>query len=277
MRDWSRRKALKGVLGGAAVTVGLPILDMFLDGNGEALAATGAPIPTRFGTWFWGCGVNQARWIPDIVGRDYDIKAELKPIEPLKNKVTVLSGFNCILSGRANLPHWSGVMATLSGSAPNSGGQNGGSTEYPTIDTLVADAIGTGSRFRSLEVACTGNSGVSYSMRAGATVNPSEVDPISLYQRLFGPEFKDPNAADFKPDPEIMLRQSVLSSVKDDRGALLRYAGLPTRRVSISTLLRSGKTRSNCNYSCRSQRRRKPVSSPSSRSRSLWGLRGTSR
>lgn len=229
MKDWTRRTALRGIAGGAAVTVGLPILDLFLDGNGEAMAATGAPIPVRFGSWFWGCGVNQARWMPDVTGKDYDIKAELKPIQPLRHKVTVLSGFNCILGGRANLPHWSGVMATLTGSAPTSGGMNGGSTSYPTIDTLVADAIGTSTRFRSLEVACTGNPGVSYSMRAGSTVNPSEVDPIALYQRIFGAEFKDPNAADFKPDPEIVLRQSVLSSVKDEREALLKAAGAADR------------------------------------------------
>lgn len=229
MIDLSRRSALKGVLGGAAVTVGLPLLDLFLDGNGEALAATGAPVPTRFGTWFWGCGINQARWMPDVVGKDYDIKAELKPIEPLRDKVTVFSGFNCLLGGKANLAHWSGVMATLTGSAPSRGGQNGGATEYPTIDTLVADAIGTSSRYRSLEIACTGSSAVSYSMRAGSTVNPSEVDPVNLYQRMFGPEFKDPNAAQFKPDPEVMLRQSVLSSVKDEREALLRHAGASDR------------------------------------------------
>jgi hypothetical protein len=64
MADWSRRKILKGMLHGSAVTVALPLLDFFLDNNGEALAS-GAPIPTRFGTWLWGCGINAARWIPD--------------------------------------------------------------------------------------------------------------------------------------------------------------------------------------------------------------------
>jgi hypothetical protein len=213
---------------GSAVIVGLPFLDLFLDGNGEALAA-GAPIPTRFGTWFWGCGVNNARWTPDKLGRDYDLKAELTPIGPHKDKVTVLSGFNCILDGKPNLPHWSGVMATFTGAAPLKGGMGTGSTDLPTIDTLVADAIGTNSRFRSLELACTGNSGVSYSMRAGSTVNPTEVDPVSLYKRIFGPEFKDPNAAEFTPDPAIMLRTSVLSSIKDDRDALLKAVGAADR------------------------------------------------
>src|ERR1700733_279578 len=112
MAKWTRRKVLKGMLGGSAITIALPLLDCFLDGNGEALAS-GAPIPVRFGTWFWGCGVNAARWIPDKVGADYDLKAELLPLAPYQNKATILSGFNCTLGNRPALMHWSGVMATL--------------------------------------------------------------------------------------------------------------------------------------------------------------------
>ena len=77
MANWTRRNILRGMMRGSAVAVALPLLDIFLDDNGEALAASGAPIPTRFGTWFWGCGINAARWIPDKVGADYDLKAEL--------------------------------------------------------------------------------------------------------------------------------------------------------------------------------------------------------
>ena len=228
MAKWTRRNVLKGIMGGAGVTVALPLLDCLLDANGEALAS-GAPLPVRFGTWFWGCGVNAARWTPDKFGSDYDLKAELAPIAPFKDKVTVFSGFNCVLGGRPNLAHWSGIMATFTGAAPSKGGMGGGSTDFPTIDCLVADAIGAGTRFRSIEVACTGQSSVSYSMRAGSTVNPSEVDPISLYRRLFGPEFQDPNAGAFKPDPEVMLRQSVLSAVMEDRVKLMRTVGAADR------------------------------------------------
>jgi hypothetical protein len=216
------------MLQGSAVTVGLPLLDSFLDGNGEALAS-GAPIPVRFGTWFWGCGINAARWVPDKIGTDYDLKAELQPLGPYRNKVSVFSGFNCVLDGRPNLNHWSGIMATFAGASPTKGGMNGGSTDFPTIDCLVADSIGKGTRFPSIEIACTGQPGVSYSMRAGSTVNPSEVDPVSLYKRLFGPEFQDPNSGQFKPDPTILLRQSVLSTVKDDRDKLMRTIGAADR------------------------------------------------
>jgi Protein of unknown function (DUF1552) len=228
MSHWTRRNVMKSFLRGAGTVVALPLLDCFLDGNGAALAA-GAPIPTRFGTWFWGCGINAARWIPDKAGTDYDLKAELRSMEPFRKKLTVLSGFNCVLGGAPNLVHWSGIMATLTGAIPRNGGVTGGSTEAPTLDTLISDAIGGGTRFRSLEIACTGDQKVSYSMRAGSTVNPSEVDPISLYKRLFQSGFKDPNAAEFKPDPAIMLRQSVLSSVKDDRDALMKTVGTADR------------------------------------------------
>jgi hypothetical protein len=228
LTELSRRKVLRAALHGTAVAVGLPLLNAFLDGNGQALAS-GQPLPVRFGTWFWGCGINAARWIPDKVGTGYDFKPELVAMKPFQDKLTVLSGFNCVLGDKPPLMHWSGIMATLTGAVPSKGGTEGGAAEAPTIDCLVADAIGSRSRFRSLGVACTGNPAVSYSMRAGSTVNPSEVDPVKLYQRIFGPEFQDPNAAKFEPDPSLMLRQSVLSSVKDEREELFRKIGSEDR------------------------------------------------
>jgi hypothetical protein len=226
---WTRRKALKGILNASAVTVALPLLDCFLDVNGELLAS-GAPIPVRFGTWFWGCGVNTARWFPDKLGADYDIKDELRPIAKYKNKIDVFSNFNCTLGGKPALNHWSGIMATFTGTCPTKGGMGSGTADAPTIDTIVADSLGAGTRFKSLEVACTGQAGVSYSMRQGSTVNPSEVDPVNFYKRIFGPEFQDPNKATFTPDPAIMMRQSVLSSVKDEREKLMRAIGATDRQ-----------------------------------------------
>ena len=65
---FSRRSVLRGMLGGAAVYMGLPALDVFLNGNGTAFA-NGAPLPVRFGTYFWGLGLTDTptggtRWVP---------------------------------------------------------------------------------------------------------------------------------------------------------------------------------------------------------------------
>jgi hypothetical protein len=222
---FTRRTALRGMLGGGAVTVALPFLDCFLNDNGTALAATGRPLPVRFGTWFWGCGLTPGRWIPQKLGAGYDIPPELKPLEAFKERLTIFSGFKANTDGKGAVPHYTGSMSILTGSAPKAQGQ----VEAPTLDTLVADTIGTQTRFRSLEVTATGNPVDSNSRRSSAVINASEPSPLGFYQRLFGPDFKDPNAADFKPDPRVMVRKSALSAIKDQRDALLGEVGIADR------------------------------------------------
>ena len=222
---FDRRTALKGMLGGGAVTVALPFLDCFLNTNGTALAATGAPLPTRFGTWFWGCGLTPGRWIPQKIGAGYDMPPELKPLEAFRDRLSIFSGFKANTDGKGAVPHYTGSMAIMTGAAPKAQGM----VEAPTFDTMVADTIGAQSRFRSLEVTATGNPSDSNSRRSSAVINASEPSPLAFYQRLFGPEFKDPNAADFKPDPKVMVRKSALSAIKEQRDALLIEVGAADR------------------------------------------------
>jgi hypothetical protein len=217
---FTRRMALKGMVGGAAVTVGLPLLDCFLNANGTALAA-GGRLPQRFGTWFWGCGMTPDRFVPKTLGAGYDIPVELQPLAPFKDQCVVLTGFKAILDGRSNFPHTSGNIAVRTGAAPDKADE----FVNPTIDVLVGDVIGTGTRFRSLEMTATGDPRHSYSSRSAGARNASEPSPVALYARLFGPEFQDPNAADFKPDPKVMLRKSVLSAVAEHRAHFLRDLG----------------------------------------------------
>jgi hypothetical protein len=222
---FDRRTALRGMLGGGAVTVALPFLDCFLNTNGTALAATGAPLPLRFGTWFWGCGLTPGRWIPQKIGASYDMPPELKPLEAFKDRLSIFSGFKANTDGKGAVPHYTGSMAIMTGAAPK--GQ--GMVEAPTFDTMVADTIGGQTRFRSLEVTATGNPSDSNSRRSSAVINASEPSPLAFYTRIFGPEFKDPNAADFKPDPKVMVRKSALSAIKDQRDALLGEVGAADR------------------------------------------------
>lgn len=224
-RHISRRTVLRGLLGGAAVSVGLPLLDCFLDGNGTALAQ-GAPLPLRFGTWFWGCGMNPDRWIPASEGEDYELPPELVALAGVRQHVTVLSGFNTVLDGRANLPHWTGVMATLTGSVPSVDPE----VPAPTLDVLISGAVGGATRFRSLEVNCTGVPGQTYSRASESIVNASTVSPLELYTRVFGPGFIDPRGGPSTPDPRTLLRQSALSAVREDATRLERQLGSHDRQ-----------------------------------------------
>ncbi|MBW2268668.1 MAG: DUF1552 domain-containing protein [Deltaproteobacteria bacterium] len=225
MSGLDRRTFLRGVMGGAAVSVGLPLFDGFLNVNGTALAS-GAPLPLRFGTWFWGCGMNPERWNPTAEGADYELGPELQAIAGVQEHVTVLSGFNMNLDGEANHPHKSGVMGMLTGTAP----PKPDDVPAPTLDILISDELGSATRFRSLEMAATGSAKHSYSRRGQNVVNAAEVSPLALYTRIFGTGFQDPNAAEFEPDPRVLLRQSVISAVKDDRTRLESQLGAHDRR-----------------------------------------------
>jgi len=219
MHHVKRRSVLRGVMSGTAVSVGLPFLDCFLNTNGTALAATGTQLPTRFGTWFWGLGLNPGRWEPKEEGKMNEMGVELQPLNAYKDRMNVFSGLKAFLDGKPLQVHNSGSSAILTGSCPR------GTASAPSIDTIVADAIGTTTRFRSLEAASAGNATHSQSRRSGAVVNPAEVSPAALYTRIFGAEFQDPNASSFTPDPAIMARRSALSAVIEDRKSFEKTLG----------------------------------------------------
>jgi hypothetical protein len=217
----SRRRFLRGALGATAVTVGLPFLDCFLDGNGGALAAGGAPLPMRFGTWFWGCGLTPGRWEPKTLGANYQMPPELEMLTPYRDQLSIFSGFKTFLDGNALVPHVSGQRGIITGTT--------GKEPDPSIDVLIADAVGANTRFRSLEVSPMGNPNNTISRRSNSIINAAEGSPAALYARLFGADFRDPNAADFKPDPRTMAQKSVLSAIKEPRESLARQLGAADR------------------------------------------------
>jgi hypothetical protein len=225
-RRFTRRSLLRGMIGGATVGLGLPLLNLFLNTNGNAYA-DGSRIPVRFGTYFWGLGLTDTpaggtRWVPQKTGHGYEITPELQAIAAVKDKVSVFSGFRAIPDSKPNLVHWSGHASILSGTAPSSTSR----FEAPSLDTKVADALGGATRFRVLDIdASVSRRPVSYSTRTGSTFASPDVTPLELYRRLFGEGFQDPNSDNWSPDPSIMLRQSVLSAVTDQRKALLASVG----------------------------------------------------
>ena len=60
LKDQPPKRLMRGTLRGYGdFEVGLPLLDCcLLNDNGTAMAATGRPLPVRFGTWFWGLGCH---------------------------------------------------------------------------------------------------------------------------------------------------------------------------------------------------------------------------
>lgn len=216
-----RRTLLRGLFHGSAVTVALPFLDCFLDGSGQALAATGERIPTRFGTYFWGCGLTKALYLPKSTGQNYEATPQLAALEPYRKKINLISGLRAFADDHPNIQHWTGVASISTGMAPAADRQ----FQCETIDQTIANAIGRGTRFKSIEASCSGNKSESYSSLGGLNTNPAESTPLALYTRLFGPGFQDPSNGNWKPDPQVMLEQSALSVVSDERKAMMQSLG----------------------------------------------------
>src|SRR6202789_1702373 len=93
-----RRSVLRGAVQGAAIGVALPFLDCFLNENGTALAS-GAPLPVRFGTWFWGLGHTPGRGISEE-GPQISFREECQPLNPYKQLINYYSNFATLLDGR---------------------------------------------------------------------------------------------------------------------------------------------------------------------------------
>lgn len=218
----SRRSLLKGTIAGSAVTVGLPFLDCMLNESGTALAA-GAPLPVRFGTWFWGLGHTPGHGVEEKAATSTGItfKGEAAALARHKDIINFFGKFNMPLDGRSNYPHASGWIASRTGSAPDRDQE----IPAPTFDLMIADKIGNRTRLKTIDLSCTGNPNHCYSARGTYTRTAAEVSPAVFYARLFGTDFVDPNKAEFTPDPRVMVRQSVLSAVKEERQQFMREIG----------------------------------------------------
>lgn len=227
-RPVTRRSVLRGALGGLSAGVSLPFLDAFLNENGTALAATGAPLPVRFGTWYWGLGHTPGHAIEPKTRTSEGIGflTECEALKPHAKWLNYFGGFNMPLDGRSNYTHFSGWVASRTGSAPASNSE----IPAPTLDLLIADQIATGTRFQTIDATACGIARENYSARGTNSRAAAEASPERLYSRIFGVEFADPNKADFKPDPRMMVRRSVLSAVSEDRQALLKKVGAADRQ-----------------------------------------------
>ena len=221
----TRRRVLRGMLGGSAVTLALPLLDCYLNTNGTALAA-GGKMPVRFGSWFWGLGMNSAIFVPKKTGMGYDLPEEIASWKNVSQHINLFTGFTAFRDGDPNLCHYTGWVINATGQSPAAGGDKPGTT----LDHTISNQIGRTTRFKNLTVCCTGDARSTVSYESANAPTPPDASPLNFYPRLFGPSFQDPNAPEFKPNPRLMVRKSVLSGVSDEIKGLEKEVGAADRQ-----------------------------------------------
>ena len=231
----SRRHVLRGLAGGAAVSVALPPLEAMMNDNGTAYA-NGEALPVRFISFFWGNGVINSRWEPAITGPGWELSEELQPFAPVKDYVSICSG---IQNRCANaITHHEG-MTGFSGYTFNPTGGPGFASNYggPTIDQVIADAIAERvvTPIRSMQVQCSkgfspadnGTTATTISVRGEpGSLTPlyAEANPVQVWENIFG---------SFVPQPDdSALRLSILDAVRDDADKLRpRLGSLDNQRL----------------------------------------------
>src|SRR3954466_5891661 len=83
----SRRTLLKG----AGAALALPLLDAMIPAA-TALAQTAAAAKPRLAFIYFPHGAIMDHWTPTTEGKDFELSPILKPLEPFKSKLTVVSG-----------------------------------------------------------------------------------------------------------------------------------------------------------------------------------------
>lgn len=228
-----RRTVLRGLLGGAAVSVWLPPLEAMFNSNGTAYA-DGHAVPKRFGLFYWGNGVKLDRWVPSGTGPGYPLSHALQPLDPVRDYVSVVSGMD-IMTGNER-GHHAGTVGIMSGSpmVPQDpmGAPYASTFSAPSLDQVVASHIGDATRFRSLEFGVSNHvvTGEGTTLRylshnGPDNANPPEYSARALFDRIFGSGFVAPDTMP-EVDPRLRLRRSILDAVTADANALRTRLGV---------------------------------------------------
>ena len=232
----SRRTILRGL----GATLALPLLDSMVPAL-TATAQTPARGPLRFGVVYVPNGMVMQEWTPAQEGAGFSFPAAMKPLEPFREKLTVLSGL-------ANNP----PPAAATGAGVHARASTRFLTNIPpkrsdtsaveagvSVDQLIAQSLANETQLASLEVAIegrdlAGSCDIGFSCaytntiawRGPSTALPMENDPRILFERMFGGSGSTDRAA---RAAQIATDRSILDSVRDRVATLQGRIGVRDR------------------------------------------------
>lgn len=241
-KGMSRRTMLRGAVGGSMVALALPLLEIMLDQNGEALAS-GGPLPRRMITWFFGNGCaltvggdvgSGLRFWPSAQGPGYDVTPQLAPLAAagVIDYCSVLSKFDIKAAAEHRRGHHDGCTL-FSGhpfiEIPADGANYSSKFGGPTIDQVAANEIGGQTYLPSVQlqiskriITSEGPTLQYLSHKGPDQPLPQMANPQDAWNKLF---------ASFTPDddPATPHRLAALDAVSEDAKALQLRVGSADR------------------------------------------------
>jgi hypothetical protein len=190
-----RRTVLRGI----GASVALPLLDAMVPAL-TAFQKTAARPVNRFGAVYVPNGMMMRQWTPAAEGSAFEFTPILKPLEPFRDRLLVLSGLNSTPpAGQGAVGvHARASTRFLTDMPPKV--TNGADLEAGiSMDQIAAKDLGRHTQLASLELGlestesgascdngfnCVYTSTISW--RGAATPLPTEHDPREVFERMFG-------------------------------------------------------------------------------------------
>jgi hypothetical protein len=233
-----RRTFLRGM----GVTLALPLLDSMVPA-GRLLAQSAAKPSPRLGFIYIPHGAVMDKWTPAAVGSGFEFTPILKPLEPFRDYVNVVSGLGHKAADTTAV-HSLSPTTWLSGVRPKA---TQGVDAYAgvTADQVAAQAIGQDTVLPSMELATEDHSGLigscdrdygciymnTLSWRTPETPLPMEINPRKVFERMFG---QGGNAAERQA--RIQEDRSILDAITRDVNSLQLRLG-PSDRQTMTQYL----------------------------------------
>ena len=232
----SRRTLLRGL----GTSIALPMLDAMRPALAANRNATKPVI--RMTVAYVPNGIVMKDWTPAADGASFEFTRVLKPLEPFRDRILVLTNLaqnNGYALGDGPGDHARAAASFLTGAHPR---KTAGAdiNNGISMDQVAAQAAGKQTRYASLELGCedgrmVGNCDSGYSCaysnsiswRTAATPNPPEVNPRSVFERLFGTGTADDAASRAK---RARYNKSILDFVLEDARQLQGQLGTTDRR-----------------------------------------------
>jgi hypothetical protein len=218
----SRRALLRG----AGAAIALPLLDSMVPAR-TLLAQTAAAPKSRLGCIYIPHGATMAKWTPKTAGSNFEFSEILKPLEPFRDHI-------CVVSDLAHQPvaPWTGedtggaenhvraAAVFLSGAHPMKGDR---AFLGPTVDQAAAQAIGQDTPLPSIELSiepvglnCDADFTCAYrntlSWKNETLPLPMENNPQIVFERLFGDGSTDAERRERREQAKSLL-DSVIEQV----------------------------------------------------------------
>ena len=210
----NRKISRRSVLRGTGATLALPLLEIM---GSQSRAQSRAAAPLRAAFFYVPNGVVQRSWHPEQTGRGYELSPTLKPLQPVSDKVTLITNLDRVKVAGTD-GHAQAGSCWLSSAAPDELSPAG----YPlktTIDQIIAAEVGKATAFRSLELSCNpyeDNRESIYfdniSWYGHGHVARSLRDPREVFNRLFSVK-------------NHLANKSVLDVILDDASSLEHELG----------------------------------------------------